>query len=46
MRMREGQKIEKVEEEEEDKKILEDEEKTALSFISLSCRELLKKCPL
>jgi hypothetical protein len=43
MRTREGQKIEKVEREEEDEKILEDEEKTALSFILLSCRKLRKK---
>jgi hypothetical protein len=46
MKMREGQNIEKVEGEEEDGKILEDEEKTALSCISLSCRKLLKKYPL
>jgi hypothetical protein len=50
MRTGEGQMIEKVEGEEEDEKILEDEEKTALSFMSLSRRKqggkLLKKYPL
>jgi hypothetical protein len=36
MRTSEGQKIEKVEGEEEDKKLLEDEEKTALSSIRIT----------
>jgi hypothetical protein len=39
MRTGEGQKIEKVEREEKDEKILEDEDKTAVSFISLACRK-------